>query len=186
MKSRTLNVDCDAFSSGQIGSKLWLCEQLELLFTHIDSVWIYGGWYGITAFLLKSRNRLNINEIRSLDVDPTCEPIADMINENWKWQNWQFKSVTIDCNSITPAGVDLVINTSTEHFETNQWFQNIPSGTVVALQGNNMPHDDHVVHSETLEDFSKQFPLSQSLYAGTKDFVYPDWKFTRFMVIGIK
>ena len=49
-----------------------------------------------------------------------------------------------------------------------------------------MPHEDHHVHSNTLEDFTKQFPVSQTLYTGQKEFVYPDWKFTRYMLIGIK
>jgi hypothetical protein len=76
----------DAFSSGQIGSKIWLCEKLEKLNWSSDLTYIYGGWYGITAFLLLSRGKFNVSKIRSLDIDPSCEPIADMINENWVWQ----------------------------------------------------------------------------------------------------
>ena len=68
--SQILSVNKDAFSSGQVGSKIWLCEELEKLFDNIDSVWIYGGWYGITAFLLRSRGQLDIGTIRSYDVDP--------------------------------------------------------------------------------------------------------------------
>ena len=47
-------IDIDSFSSGQIGSKLWLCQEAEKLFETVNQVWIYGGWYGLTAFLLKS------------------------------------------------------------------------------------------------------------------------------------
>jgi hypothetical protein len=49
-----------------------------------------------------------------------------------------------------------------------------------------MPHDDHVIHSDTLDDFINQYPLSNIAYKGQKEFVYPNWKFTRYMVIGIK
>ena len=87
--SQILNVNKDAFSSGQIGSKLWLCEELEKLFDTIDSIWIYGGWYAVTAFLLNSRNNIKIEYIRSYDVDPACAEVADMINENWVYQNWK-------------------------------------------------------------------------------------------------
>jgi hypothetical protein len=86
----------DAFSSGQIGSKLWLCEESEKCFETIDTIWIYGGWYGLTAFLLKSRNKINIGKIRSFDIDPSCESTADLINENWVYSDWQFKATTKD------------------------------------------------------------------------------------------
>ena len=109
-----------------------------------------------------------------------------MINEYWKWQGWKFKAVTADCNTTFPAGVDLVINTSTEHFESMDWWNNIPNGTFVVLQGNNMPHDDHVIHSATLQDFIDQYPMREYYLKGAKEFKYPEWEFTRFMVIGIK
>lgn len=186
--SQTLNVDKDAFSSGQIGSKIWLCEKLENLFDSIDNIWIYGGWYGITAFLLKSRDNINIGKIRSYDIDPACESVADMINENWVIDDWKFKASTQDCNvlDLDWNGPDLVINTSTEHFESLDWWNNIPKGTVVALQGNNMIHDDHHVHSSCLNEFVARFPVTEMLYAGEKQFVYPDWRFTRYMLIGVK
>lgn len=181
-------LDKDAFSSGQIGSKIWLCEQIENLFDKIDTVWIYGGWYGISAFLLLSRNNIEVGNIRSLDVDPSCQPVADMINENWVMDNWRFKAFTEDCNqiAITDTVPDLIINTSTEHFTERTWWNNIPEGVTVALQGNNMPHDDHHVHTDNLDEFIKQFPLTTVLYQGEKTFNYPSWSFTRFMLIGIK
>lgn len=185
---KILPVDKDAFSSGQVGSKIWLCEQLEQLFDNIDTVWIYGGWYGITAFLLQSRGNLTIDSIRSYDLDPTCESVADMINENWLINDWQFKAHTTDCSSLQPKlnNPDLIINTSTEHFVNTEWWDNIPNGTYVALQGNNMAHDDHVIHSESLADFCQTYSLSEVLYSGELQFTYPTWNFTRFMQIGKK
>jgi hypothetical protein len=184
--SQTLNVDKDAFSSGQIGSKLWLCEELEKLNWHSDLTYIYGGWYGVTAFLLLSRDKFKVGQIQSFDLDPRCEPIADMVNENWVWQEWKFKAYTLDCNGYVRGSPDLIINTSTEHFESLDWFENIPAGTRVILQGNNMPHNDHHVHSKNLKAFVKQFPVSKVVFKGEKQFVYPTWQFTRYMLIGIK
>jgi len=174
----------DAFSSGQIGSKIWLCEELEKLEWTSNLTYVYAGWYGITAFLLLSRGKFKVDRIRSLDIDPKCESVADAINENWVWQNWKFKAFTQDCDKFVKGGPDLIINTSTEHFDSMEWFSNIPSGTRVVLQGNNMPHDDHVVHSETLEDFINTYPLKSIDYKGEKEFKYPDWSFTRYMLIG--
>ena len=179
-------INKDAFSSGQIGSKIWLCEELEKLNWTSQLTYIYGGWYGITAFLLLSRGTFKVDKIRSLDIDPNCQAVADMINENWLIDEWKFKAFTQDCNNYQGQYGDLVINTSTEHFESSAWFDNLPKGTRVVLQGNDMPHDDHHVHSKSLGDFASQFLLSHCEYAGTKEFVYPDWQFTRYMVIGIK
>jgi hypothetical protein len=65
-----------------------------------------------------------------------------------------------------------------------EWFANIKPGTRVILQGNNMPHDDHFVHTDTLEDFVNTYPLSTIAYQGQKEFRYPNWSFTRYMLIG--
>jgi hypothetical protein len=181
-----MNIDKDAFSSGQIGSKIWLCKELERLKWLSRMTYIYGGWHGILGFLLLSRGVFEVNSIRSLDVDSACESIADTINENWVWQEWKFKAFTQDCNTFDAVYGDLIINTSTEHFISKQWFDNIPIGTRVILQGNNMPHADHHVHSETLENFVKEYPLSDTVFTGQKEFVYPDWSFKRYMLIGVK
>jgi hypothetical protein len=109
-----------------------------------------------------------------------------MINENWVWQEWKFKAFTQDCNNFEPVFGDLVINTSTEHFDNKSWFDRLPKGTRVALQGNNMPHEDHAIHSDTLDDFMAEYPLSQYAFSGTKEFKYPDWSFNRYMIIGVK
>jgi len=181
-----MNVNRDAFSSGQIGSKLWLCEELEKLNWNSELTYIYGGWYGITAFLLLSRGNFQVNRIQSFDADPSCEAVADMINENWVWQDWKFKAFTQDCDKCVKGNPDLIINTSTEHFETMDWFNNISAGTRVILQGNNMLHEDHTVHSANLEEFKKLYPLTVYNFEGAKTFDYPDWSFTRFMIIGEK
>ena len=179
-------IDPDSFSSGQIGSKIWLCEELERLGWESDHTYIYGGWYGITGFLLLSRSIFKVKNIRSVDIDPECEKVADTINNLWVWNQWQFKAMTYDCNEIQPPVVDLVINTSTEHFKSQDWFANLPMGTRVILQGNDMLHDDHFVKSTSAEDFAKDYKLTSLDFIGHKDFVYPTWSFTRFMLIGTK
>ena len=183
-----MQINKDSFSHGQITSKIWLCEELENLQWSSDTTHIYGGWYAVTAFLLLSRGKFQVNYIKSFDSDPECEPIADMINNNWVVQNWKFKAHTEDCSTLIPKKntPDLIINTSTEHFDTMDWWDNIPKGTYIAIQGNNMPHTDHVVYSTSLDDFCHTYPLDDLLYKGKLKFSYPNWSFTRFMQIGIK
>ena len=41
-------INKDAFSNGQMDSKLWLCRELENLGWDSKLTRIYAGWYGIT------------------------------------------------------------------------------------------------------------------------------------------
>lgn len=185
------NVNLDSFSSGQIQSKLWLIRELEECLveeTKPQTVWLLAGWYGLTNLLIRTRGRIPILEVRSFDSDPECEPIADRINNLWEWQGWQFKAFTKDINDLEwSSPPDIVINTSCEHIHSQQWFWDIPEGTVVAIQGNNMEHIDHVAQWMSLEDFQRDFPMGETLYTGSREFVYEGEKpWTRFMLIGIK
>jgi len=179
-------IDKDAFSNGQIDSKLWLCRELEKLKWKSKLTHVYGGWHGLLAFLLLSREQFSVEKIESFDVDPTCESVADMINNNWVFKEWQFKAHTADCDLIDKTQPDLIINTSSEHFDSMMWFDNIPKGKRIIVQGNDMPHDDHVIHSDSLQKFIDTYPLSESIYTGEMNFNYPDWSFTRYMIIGYK
>lgn len=187
-----MNIDTDAFSTGQVLSKLWLAEKLEQVVDYQDvleplDILVLGGWYGVLNFILRSRARLRIKSIRSVDKDSTACEIADLINKAWVWQDWQFKSVCADANTYQyDRKFNLVINTSVEHFENRQWFNNIPSKTLIVLQSNNMNHDDHCHNHSSLESFMDDFKLSDVYFSGEKLFEYPDWKFSRYMIIGVK
>ena len=177
----------DAFTHGQIRSKLWLCRELEKLNCSSNLTWIYGGWYGLVAFLLLSREKFNVKSIHSYDVDPSCKDIAEMINDNWVCQSEVFRAHTLDCNLLLPTESDLIINTATEHFPSMTWWNNIPSGKRVVLQGNNMVHEgEEVTISTSLDNFKQRFPLSKYEYTGEIEFNYDTWGFTRYMVIGTK
>ena len=187
-------VDLDAFSSSQIASKAWMAERLESATEALEPpaagfrVWIYGGWYGISNLMLRVRGVLPIDYVRSIDQDPDCEIVADKINKFWEIQQWSFKAQTADVNRVTfqMDPPHIVINTSTEHMESMDWFRNIAPGTIVALQGSDLPHDDHVAVYDSLEDFAEAFPVSTELYRGAIEFKYPTHSFRRWMVIGLK
>jgi hypothetical protein len=190
--TKNITLNYDAFSEGQVASKIWLCEELErIMHDHHgramlkpQSIFILGGWYGVLAFLLLSRKNIPIDKIRSIDIDPATVEIADRINNTWLINRWQFKALHGDANDVEFEDADIVINTSTEHFEVNDWFDTIEEGTLVCLQGNNMNHDDHVSEFTSMDDFKKKYPLSRILFEGTKEFKYPEWGFTRYMLIG--
>lgn len=190
-----MHLDKDAFSSGQIGSKIWLAEILEdivldlhfqgLLTQPLNIVTI-GGWYGLLNFVLRTRNILNIDYLRSIDIDQAACDNADLLNEFWVWQNWKFKALCRDANNFEYFDFDIIINSSVEHIPSKQWWENIPEGKLVVLQSNDMIHDDHVHNHCNLQEFSEDFPMTRVLFEGEKLFEYDDWSFIRFMKIGIK
>jgi hypothetical protein len=185
----------DAFSSAQLQSKLWMVEKLEFALNEnipTDSsngfrIWILAGWYGLTNLLIRTRNKIPVLEVRSFDIDPECESIADSINNLWVWQAWQFKAHTGDINQLTyEPKPDVVINTAVEHMTSNEWWENIPKGTVVCLQSSDMPHSDHVNTFSNCRALQEKYAMEEWYYEGTKRFQYDDFAFNRSMVIGVK
>lgn len=194
-------VDGTAFSHSQVKSKIWLCEKLEELCSSYAppegfTVWLYGGWYGVSAFLLNVRNILPLYRVRNFDMDQDAVTISDMINETKVYENWGFKGFVRDCNAINPLGdlsevasakPHIIINTAVEHFEDDNWWTLIPAKTFVALQASTMPHDDHIRSIESLEELKKKFRNAEWIFEGEKSFAYPgEVPFKRFMLIGRK
>lgn len=187
-------VNLDSFSSGQIGSKIWLSDRLEEVLSQLTppvggyKIWIYGGWYGLANFIIRVRDRIPVEFVRSIDRDPSCEPIADKINKFWEWQGWQFKAQTGDANGVAYIrdNPHIVINSSIEHMDDHTWFNNIPEGTICALQVCDLPHEDHVAVITDLDEFKRQFPLKEVLYEGKITFNYPTGDMSRLMIIGPK
>lgn len=186
----TFDFDADAFTSGQIDSKLWLLEHLEAVVFENKmrskplSLTLLAGWYGMTAFLAQARRKLDL-DITLLDLDPKAVEGAMLLNEAMIRQN-RFRAQVADILThhydIVP---DIVINTSAEHM-TGEWFDNIPHGTLVLIQANDMTHDDHAWSCQSTAQMEKRFPLGEIYRSVSLDFTYPDWKFTRFMLIGKK
>lgn len=186
----------DLWSSGQMGSKLWLCNELEKLnLQQPQAVWVLGGWCGLMSQLILCREKIQIEMIRSFDIDPDCEILADQMNNYWEWQHWKFKAFTADCNLIdysssqtwSSRSPDIVINTSVEHFESLNWWERIPAGTLCALQSNNMVHDTHVANMKNLNEMRAVFQMKELIYSGEMFFDYKNPNsFTRFMLIGRK
>jgi hypothetical protein len=192
--SQTLKVDSDAFSAGQIESKIWAAEELEKIVTELGTgplrVYILGGWYSLLHFILKVRKNIDLAYCRSVDLDPLTCYTANKINNTWEYDNWKFRSYPFDANKLdyvySNENINCVINTSTEHFDSNLWYTLIPNGTLVLLQSNNLEIPDHVRISKSRYDLSKLYPMQKQLFLGTKKFDFDKIKYDRHMLIGIK
>ena len=169
----------DAFWRGQLNSKEWLIENLRPYINKRVSVDIFGGWVGTLASML-FQSELPINEIRSIDLDPTCKPTADMMNKLEEMAG-RFRSVTGDMCEIR-SDADVVINTSCEHITQDQydlWLSGMPLNSLIVLQSNNYCIPEHIRRANSLEEFKVQSGINV-LWAG--ELALP--LYTRYMIIG--
>lgn len=193
------NQDC--LSAGQIKSKLWLVEELKKLDINLGTVFLCAGWYATLATMI-FESKLNVKEIRSFDNDPSCLKIAEIFNKPWVMQDWKFKPATYDIHDIDynsfnysvmrtngtecklTSSPDTIINTSCEHITNfDKWYNKIPKGKLVVLQGNDyFELIEHVNCSADQDSFSEKAPMEKTFYLGTLNLD----KYKRFMKIGIK
>jgi hypothetical protein len=188
----------DAFSLGQLKSKLWLIEHLP---ENLGTVFICAGWYGTLAALMFERSKQKFNKIRSFDIDETCAPVADTINRPWVMDGWQFKASTLNIvdmqypttyKTYRANGTsleltempDTIINTSCEHIENfSEWYNTIPRGKLVILQSNDFFEiDQHINCVRNIEEFKEMAPIANILYSGKLELE----KYSRFMLVGYK
>jgi hypothetical protein len=175
----------DAFWSGQLKSKEWLINEMSLALqkhtvsSRPVSIDIHGGWVGVLASMI-FQSKIPTRYICSVDIDPSCEPIATMMNKIEEMDG-RFKAVTGDMCSVPVSG-DIVINTSCEHITQEQyenWLSRLPEESIIVLQSNNYNIPEHVRISKTLEDFKKQSHLTELWSGSLKTQLYDRW-----MIIG--
>jgi hypothetical protein len=169
----------DAFWSGQLKSKEWLITNLRKNVNTFVSIDIHGGWVGLLASLL-FQSEVPIINIRSIDIDPTCEPIAINMNKIEEMVG-KFRAVTADMCDIR-SDADVVINTSCEHITQDQddlWLSGMPYNSLLVLQGNNYDIPEHVRTAATLDEFKTQCGVNV-IWAGELELLL----YTRWMVIG--
>ena len=169
----------DAFWSGQLKSKEWLITNLRKNVNTFVSIDIHGGWVGVLASML-FQSDIYINNIRSVDIDPTCESIATMMNKQEEITG-RFRAVTADMCEIR-SDADVIINTSCEHITQDQynlWLSGHPQNSLLVLQSNNYNIPEHVRTASTLEEFKSQCGIDV-IWSG--ELVLP--LYTRYMIIG--
>jgi hypothetical protein len=134
---------------------------------------------GTLASLLFQKIK-DIKYIRSIDIDPTCEPIATMMNKKEEIEG-RFRAVTADMCSIR-SDADVVINTSCEHITQDQydlWLSGMPYNSLIVLQSNNYKIPEHIRPAKDLEEFKQQCHLEVKWEGQINLPLY-----NRFMIIG--
>ena len=171
----------DAFWSGQLKSKEWLIQNLRHHVKKFVTIDIHGGWVGVLASML-FQSDVPVKNIRSIDIDPACEPIAVNMNKIEEMVG-KFRAVTADMCAIR-SDADVIINTSCEHITQEQydlWLSGMPHNSLFVLQSNNYNIPEHVRIANSLDEFKKQCNID-AIWAGELEL--PLYK--RFMIIGKK
>ena len=169
----------DAFWSGQLTSKEWLITNLRKNVKKVVSIDIHGGWVGVLASML-FQSDIYVTKIRSVDIDPACESIANMMNKKEEMAGI-FRAVTSDMCEIR-SDADVIINTSCEHITQDQydlWLSGMPYNSLLVLQGNNYDIPEHVRTAASLEEFKTQCGINV-IWSGELELPL----YTRWMVIG--
>lgn len=191
----------DAFSSGQIDSKIWLADELKNLNLNVQKVWLLAGWYGVAAYILLKENI--VDTVFQFDIDDEANNIADTLCQHYVRNAWQFKAINANVYELDyitwsfrgkkadgsyskplKEEPNLLINTSCEHLAYwNIFWNKIPQGKLVALQNNNFhDHPEHVNTKNSLKEWISELGLNEVYYSGTKKM----HNYDRYMVIGKK
>lgn len=151
------------FWESQLKSKAWLINTLKYLNLPQDgNVYIFGGWYGVLASLIK--DNFNYKNIYSIDIDPVCEVIGKDLDD-------RINFITSDMVDVVLTDPVLIINTSTEHIDQitfDKWLKNMPPDVPIILQGNNFFEcDEHVRCCINIEEFKQLNRMTKYLMEGS-------------------
>ncbi len=173
-----------SFTPDLVFSKLWLIRELAKIQPRVSAMYVLGSWYGNLAVLLTRYPQVQVNKIINVETNPKFLKGSQHILDQAGADNVEYMlkdANNLDYRQLGKDGV--VVNTSLTDMKGTAWFENIPAGTVVALQARD---NDPGEQFRSAEDIQQKFPLSQVLYSGSLDLEDPETEYTRFMTIGVK
>jgi hypothetical protein len=196
----------DAFSRGQVQSKIWLVTELAKIKTDFKVVFLLAGWYGQLRKFFDLAN-ISYDKMRVVDIDPAACAVSDKIFNIDFINDYRVKSVELDLTDMSwlyrtgcqyklknyttgqeideKTVPDLIVNTSAEHFH-ERWYHKfvnrpLESDPLFVIQSNNL-HEvaDHINSIHSLDEMQIKFPMTRLLYAGELQLS----GYKRYMLIG--
>ena len=126
------------------------------------------------------QSSISVKNIRSIDIDPSCEETANTLNKIEEIAG-KFRAVTANMCEVR-SDADVVINTSCEHITQDDydlWLSGMPHNSLIVVQSNNYDIPEHVRTANSLEHFKEQSHLN-IIWAGELSLPL----YTRYMIIG--
>lgn len=173
-----------SFTPDLVFSKLWLIRELSNIQPQIDTMYVLGSWYGNLALLLTRYPQVQVRKIINVETQAKFLKHSKRILDQAGADNVEYMQAdanNLDYRQLGRRGA--VVNTSLTDMPGTDWFDNIPTGTVVVLQARD--HDPGE-QFDSAADIEQKFPMSQVLYSGSLNLKDPETQYQRFMVIGIK
>ena len=85
----------DAFSRGQVLSKIWLVNELVKIQTQFDMVHVHAGWFGQVRLYL-DQMQIKYDKMRVFDIDKTANKVSDKVFNNLLLEDYKVKAVELD------------------------------------------------------------------------------------------
>jgi hypothetical protein len=173
-----------SFTHDLTTSKVWLITELSKISPAVGTVYILGSWYGNLSLYINLLPVIDYEKIINVETNRSMLDQSERMLKHVGAKNVEF--MLQDANDLDYRQLDdngVVINTSLTDMSGRDWFDNIPSGTLIAMQARD--HDPGYKFDST-DDILAKFPLEQVLYQGTKTLEDPETSYHRFMVIGRK
>ena len=173
-----------SFTRDLIASKVWLLTELARIAPQVGTIYVLGSWYGNLGVLLALDPVIQYKKLINVETDKKFLQASRRIHNHLGMDNTEYMLAdanTLDYIQLGNNGV--VINTSLTDMKGQDWFNNIPTGTLVAMQSRD--HDPGNA-SHSTQDIIDRYPLTEIIYDGKLKLADPETKYTRYMVIGIK
>ncbi len=170
-------------------SKLWLARELKNILAEnqvdvVPVIYVLGSWWGNMSVIL-DRAAVPVEKIINVDTNAKWLRGSQQLTQAMNIDNVQ--TMRADANQLDYqqlSGPSVVINASLNDIPDRGWFDHIPDGTLVVLQGRDQANSVNVYHST--KDILRQYPLDSVLYQGTMKLRDPETVYNRHMVIGVK
>lgn len=183
------NIDMSSFINKENAKVYsWIVQQMQHAFgeKYLGALYVLGGGMGILPAMILD-TRLRFENIRSFDINGSCQFLADEMMSKELLADWRFKATTQDLFNIDYAEnlfqvrlqngqlsephteiPGTIINTNISYLRNyKDWFKMIPDMRRLVLVGETGDVPRPFASSQS---FNKQFPMNFELYTGVITF----------------
>jgi hypothetical protein len=186
----------ESFYHGLIKSKIWLCEELEIVmyseFIKNPTLHVLGCWDNLMAFMLLTRKPEFYSTVYGYDINPEAINTANRVCDMWLYEKPHVYNRVQDVNDYDYSSHtnSVFINCSIDQMDSNKWYETVPDNSIVCIQTTNMTDPDFPWYikqtTENLDELINKFNFSKLIYSGEKHIQFQKDGYKRFMIIGCK
>jgi hypothetical protein len=186
----------ESFYHGLIKSKIWLCEELEIVmyseFIKNPTLHVLGCWDNLMAFMLLTRKPEFYSTVYGYDINPEAINTANRVCDMWLYEKPHVYNRVQDVNDYDYSSHtnSVFINCSIDQMDSNKWYETVPDNSIVCIQTTNMTDPDFPWYIKqttgSLDELINKFNFTKLIYSGEKHIQFQKDGYKRFMIIGCK